>query len=66
MPSVPAMLKNLAESDDEKVRDRSALVINRVFVGKKAAARVFLEDAIKEAKDDKQRQRLEAARGLFE
>lgn len=66
MPSVPAMLRNLAESDDEDARDRSAWVINKVFMGKKAAARVFLEDAIKEAKHNRQRERLIAAREFFE
>jgi hypothetical protein len=66
MPSVPWMSKNLAESDDETVRDRSAWVINTVLMGKKSAARVFLEDAIKEAQDDKQRDRLVAAREFFE
>jgi hypothetical protein len=66
MPAVPAMLNNLAASDDETVRERSAWVINKALLGKKAAARVFLEDAIKEAKDDQARQRLVAARKFFE
>ena len=58
--SIPAVIRNLAESDDAKVRELSLQVLNRID-GDKDIVQLRLQKALKAEKDLQKQARLQAA-----
>lgn len=65
IPSIPAMIRNLAESDDNQVRDLSLKVIYRIE-GDKDIVQLRLQKAMAAEKDSRKQARLQAALKLIE
>ena len=59
-PSIPAMIRNLTESDDAKVRDLSFQVLCRID-GDKEISQLRLQKALKMETDSQKQARLQAA-----
>ena len=59
-PSIPAVIRNLAESDDAKVRELSLQVLTRID-GDKDIAQLRLQKALKAEKDSQKQARLQVA-----
>jgi hypothetical protein len=59
-PSIPAVIRNLAESDDAKVRELSLKVLYRID-GDKDIVRLRLQKALKAETDSTKQARLQAA-----
>lgn len=63
-PSIPAVIRNLAESDDAKVRELSLKVLYRID-GDKDIVQLRLQKAIAAQKDSQKQARLQAALKSF-
>jgi hypothetical protein len=59
-PSIPALIRNLAESDDDNVRKRSLRVLN-LIEGDKDIVQLRLQKALNAEKDSNKQARLQAA-----
>ena len=59
-PSIPAVIRNLAETDDTKVRDLSLQVLYRID-GDKDIVQLRLQKALKAEKDSQKQARLQSA-----
>jgi hypothetical protein len=59
-PSIPAVIRNLAESDDAKVRELSLQVVTRID-GDKDISQLRLQKALKAETDSQKQARLQAA-----
>jgi hypothetical protein len=59
-PSIPAMIRNLADSDDARVRELSLQVLTRID-GDKDISKLRLQRALKTGKDSQKQARLQAA-----
>jgi hypothetical protein len=59
-PSIPAVIRNLAESDNAKVRELSLQVLTRID-GDKDIVQLRLQKALKAEKDSQKQARLQAA-----
>jgi hypothetical protein len=59
-PSIPAVIRNLAENDDAKVRELSLQVLTRID-GDKDISQLRLQEALKAEKDSQKQARLHVA-----
>ena len=59
-PSLPAVIRNLAESDDAKVRELSFMVLNRIE-GDRDIVQLRLQKALKAENEPQKKTRLQAA-----
>jgi hypothetical protein len=60
VPAIPALIRNLAESDDAKTRETSLRIL-KIIEGDKDVVRLRLQKALKAEKDSQKQARLQAA-----